>query len=197
MKKLIITVLAIIAILPGSKVFAQSRFEIGVGYAPVFLMIVDDGVQFRSKYDAYFEYRYDFGRHFDIGAKLDYKLSPASAYDMAATEYKGFLHCCSLLGLADFNFLPGKAVNPFFGIGMGPALLLLQWTSRETDSSYPLPDEYYENLRPLTTSSDFAWIVSPTIGVELFRHLRLSTSVDVSFNNNVRWPVCLNVGWVF
>ena len=200
MKKLLILVaFSIPAILSASKVSAQNRFGVGVGYAPFFLMSVDGGVVFKCKYDAFFEWRYDFGKHFDIGAKLDYKVCSVSAFDMRATKYKGILHCASLMALADFNFRPGKTVNPFIGIGSGPAWLPLQWTSRETRTDMQLPDEYYEHLYPLKTDHSFTWIVSPTIGVELFRHLRLSTSVDISLkaNADVRSPVCLNVGWVF
>ena len=197
MKKIIIVTLAILSVLSATNLSAQNRFEIGVGYAPLFLMSVDDGVQFNSKYDAYFEWRLDLGKHFDVGAKLDYKVCPVSAFDMVATGYSGVLHCASLLTIADFSCLPGKAVNPFIGIGAGPALTLTHWTSRETRTGEPLPSDYYEHLGPLKAIPGFALIVSPRIGVELFNHLRLSTSVDASFNNLIRWPVCINVGWVF
>ncbi|MCR5325558.1 MAG: hypothetical protein K6E37_02275 [Bacteroidales bacterium] len=194
---IIITVMAMFAILPDSRLSAQNRFEAGIGYAPFFLEYVDDGIQFKGKFDAYLEWRYVIGKHFDAGAKLDYKACPISVYDfMDGLLTTGNQHCVSLLANADFNFLPGKKVNPYIGIGMGPALIVNNWTTREQVTP-ERPGFDYSVIPPVQAYTKFALVVSPRFGVELFSHLRLSVSTDASFNSDIRWPVCLNIGWTF
>ena len=189
--------MAILTILPVSRLSAQNRFEAGIGYAPFFLMTVDDGIGFKSKYDAYLEWRYDFGKHVDVGAKLDYKACPISAYEFViGLLTTGNQHCVSLLVTSDFNFLPGKKINPYIGIGMGPALIVNNWTTREQVTS-ERPGFDYSVIPPVHASTKFALVVSPRLGVELFRHLRISASVDASFDSDIRWPVCFNLGWAF
>ncbi len=187
--------LAGIAMLASVSLSAQIRFEAGLGYVPFFLMTADDGNQFSHKYDVYLEGRYNLGSHFDVGAKIDYKACPESAFDMYATSFKGTLHCVSILALADFSFSSCKTVNPFVGIGAGPALVVNHWTSKERVRDVPvLPGEYEF---PLGVYTGFAFVVSPRFGVELFEHLRISLSLDWSLDADIRMPVCLNVGWAF
>ena len=175
------------------------KFEAGVGYAPFFLVSVDDGQSVPYKCNAYLEWRYNFaanrvGKVFDVGAKLDYKTFPTDSYDMRAVAYYGTQHGVSLLAFADLNFNPGGKINPFIGLGLGPGVLINNW--KTTKVVYPeaiTPDYPY---MPTGAYSEFIFVACPRIGLELFSHLRLSASVDVSLADT-RWPVCLNVGWVF
>ena len=185
--------LACIAILISAAASAQNqnKFEIGAGYAPFFLMHLDGGLNFTQKYDAYFEWRHDLGTHFDVGARLDYKVCPMTAYNNGTTLYKGTLHCPALLAVADFNFLPGKKVNPFVGVGTGPALTICGWASKKTLG------ESGTSQSPIGKDFGFAWVASPRVGVELFEHLRLAASVDLAFSAEIRNPVCFSIGWVF
>ena len=108
---------------------AGHKFEVGVGYAPLFLVSVDDGQTVPYKCSTYLEWRYDFGKHIDVGARLDYKTFPTSCYDMSAVVYKGTQHDVSFLAFADFNFKPGQRINPFIGFGIGPGVLINHWKS--------------------------------------------------------------------
>ena len=194
-KTFLIVALAILGIMPFSNLRAQNKFEMGMGYAPLFLEIVDDGILFTYKWDAYFEWRYQFGKHFDTGIKLDYKTAPISVYDYTYMS-NGTNHTVALEAFADYSFLPGKKVNPFIGIGIGPALIINNWTSREFFGEKQEGGKD-SKLPPLKTYSKYALVVTPRIGVELFRHFRISASVDTSTDTDIRWPVCFNVGWVF
>ena len=170
------------------------KFEVGGGYAPIFLFSAAEGGNIDPyKIDGYFEWRYDFGGHWDIGAKIDYKYFPLKGYDFDL-YYEGVQHYGAVLALADFNILPGKAVNPFVGIGLGPGLNVNYYKSFEAKGTYA----------PVTTPEP-GWyppqvylVIVPRIGVELFHHLRLSASIDADVvMYNTRWPVCFNVGWTF
>ena len=174
---------------------AGHKFEIGVGYAPFFLEVVEDGKRMPYEGDAYFEWRYDFGNHLDIGAKLDYKYCPVSVYDMGAVEYFGDQHYGALLALVDFNFLPGRKINPFIGIGAGGGLTLDVWKSQKV-----VDQEIYDAAKTMSLGAkdpSFLFVASPRIGVELFNHLRLAASVDMSSATDTRWPICFNIGWTF
>lgn len=194
MRKLFLA--ALVVLVSTVSLYGQNRghkFEVGAGFAPFFLSSVDDGIQFPFKIDAYAEWRYDFGKHVDLGAKLDYKICPARVYDfMSGVSYDGTQHYGALLALADYNFLPGNKVNPFIGIGLGPAMIIDN--EKRSQIAYEREGQY---VAPLGTyPPDFMFVATPRIGIELFNHLRLSTSVDMSLEDT-SWPVCLNVGWVF
>jgi hypothetical protein len=170
----------------------QNRFEAGAGFAPYQLIPFDGGVG--KKYDlaAYLELRRaSAGRHFEYGARLDYKGGPASyIYGIsgeALKDYKGTGHCISLLAVADLLAMPGKTINPFIGVGAGTGLGL------------PLVSD------GLTLPSQFLLLASPRAGLELFGHLRLSASATVAWGIESSriylaggfLPVGVNVGWVF
>ena len=180
---------------------AGHKFEAGVGYSPFTLFTVDCGYNAPYRCNAYFEWRYEFDKNtvdksFDLGAKLDYKTFPIStAYDYYASYY-GTRHDIALLAVGDFNLNLGGIVNPFMGLGFGPGILIEHWTSSKTED---IPEEYkpYYSYKPIpSVNSCFTVIASPRIGIELFRHLRISASVDISLYD-FRLPVCFNVGWTF
>ena len=194
MKRIITLILALSAAV---SLFAQNaghKFEIGVGYAPFFLVGVEDKIQMPFEGDAYFEWRYDFGNHFDVGAKLDYKYCPVDLFDGNAVRYYGDQHYGALLALADFKFLPGKKVNPFIGVGAGAGFILDVWKSQKVERP-----EYHDAAKDMLLGAKdptILFVAAPRIGVELFSHLRLSASVDMS-PADTRWPVCFNIGWTF
>lgn len=187
---------ALVVLISTVSLYGQNRghkFEVGAGFAPFFLSYVDGGIQFPFKIDAYAEWRYYFGKHVDVGAKLDYKICPMSVYDyMSGVSYDGTQHYGALLVLADYIFRPGKKVRPFIGIGAGPAMLIDNWkrsqVEQEREGQYVAPLGVYD--------PEYMLVVSPRFGLELFYHLRLSMSVDASLADT-RWPVCFNVGWTF
>lgn len=191
MKRFLLS-LALIALF-SSGIAAQTNaghFEIGVGYAPFFLGTVEDSYQYSYKAGGYFEWRHDLGKHLDVGAKLDYKFCPASFYDRyGGYNYKGDLHYGALLAVADFNFQPLEKASFFFGLGLGPGMILENWTSYQEVS----PREGWKPEQGLGSPS-FQLVVTPRVGMELFNHLRLSASVDVFVE---RWPVSFNIGWTF
>ena len=187
----------IIALLTAISLLGQNpghKLEIGGGYAPFFVSSVDDGIYCRYRTDAYVEYRYDFGTHIDVGAKLDYKNSPAACYDMGAANWEGFLHFIGLFAVSDINFNPGGKIRPFIGLGIGPALFAKHWTSVTVYNPEHIPDSY-----PKAPYTDYIFTPALTVraGIEVFKHLRLALNADAFLNSSSEWPACISVGWVF
>ena len=169
-----------------------NQLEIGAGYAPFFLASADDSYAIPFKADLYCEWRHNLGRFFDVGAKLDYKLYPVSIVDRyAGFTYKGLQLYSALLAYADLNLRPCKKVGLFAGLGLGPGMIVDDWIMVEENN----PREGMEPQRGLMTPEYF-FVVAPRVGVELFNHLRLAASVDLSLADT-RWPLCLSVGWSF
>ena len=165
------------------------KFEVGIGYAPYFLAHVDDGISIPYKYNAYAEWRYDFGKHIDEGAKLDYKTFPNDSYDFVShISYKGTQHDVTVLAYADYNHMPGKEINLFFGLGLGPGVIMNHWKTSQGYGSREAKTPF--------VNSQFMIVASPRIGLEFFQHLRFAASVDMSMSDT-RWPVCFSVGWTF
>lgn len=180
MKTNFIAVCLLLIIAPNAFAQTANRFEAGVGYAPFYLAVSED--YFNKKFDiaAYFEWRHVASNHFDYGAKLNYTIGPAQE------GLKGTAHYLGALAVADFNAFPGKTVNPYIGIALGPAAGLSADVSRGRNTF------------------SFLLSVSPRIGFELFNHLRVSASMDIVAYNPFRaglvaayMPMCFNVGWTF
>ena len=199
MRKRILTVL--ITLVSTINAFAQNpghKFEIGAGYAPFFVSSVDDGINCPYRLDAFFEYRYDFGKHIDVGAKLDYKVSPASCDDRGdgvIVGYKGYFHVVGLYAVSDINFNPGGVINPFIGLGLGPALDIDNMTSVTVQSLTPEPAKAPEWAKPRTYCNVFPALTARA-GVEIMRHLRIAFSVD-AYLEGFESPACISVGWTF
>jgi len=180
MKTKVLAVCLLLIIAPNAFAQTANRFEAGVGYAPFYLAVSDGS--FNKKFDvaAYFEWRRAALNHFDYGAKLNYTVGPA------VSGAKGAAHYFGALAVADFNAFPGKIVNPYIGVSLGPAAGLSADASRGRNTF------------------SFLLSVSPRIGIELFNHLRISASMDVIAYNPFRagleaafMPLCFNVGWTF
>ncbi len=159
---------------------SSNRYEAGIGYAPFYVAVSDDNFSKRFDIAAYFEWRHEFSKHFDLGAKLNYTVGPAEY------GYKGSGHYLGALAVADFNAFPGKSINPYIGLALGPAAGLSIDPSRGRNQAV------------------FMLTVSPRIGFELFSHLRVSASMDIFAYNPFEasleaafMPLCFNLGWTF
>ncbi|MCF0198397.1 MAG: hypothetical protein HUK02_03615 [Bacteroidaceae bacterium] len=74
--------------------------------------------------------------------------------------------------VADWNFRQGHRVNPFAGVGLGFA----------RNRSCPIDADMGLNFSPKyhTDGTQYGAIVMPRVGVELFRHLRLMTTFNIT-----------------
>jgi hypothetical protein len=167
-----------IALLSCITLSAQSlgKFELGAGYSPLSCVIVDDAAMQIWGVAAFAEYRFCISKHFEAGAKFDYKFGMMT-WDRTTNSY-------GLIGVADFKILPGKKVNPFIGIGLGGGIGFHNDTS---------DGKYY----PEAFACGY-----PRMGLEIAKHLRLSLEMDFSyykgqFPGRRYSPICFNVGWVF
>lgn len=169
-----------IAVLVASSAFAQNKgvVEAGVGCAPFRYFSVSDAVNYKYQMAAYAEYRLPLGKYFDAGVKLDYKAGPSepAPKDMSVTHFIG------LIGVADFNLFAGKAVNPYIGLGIGPAVGFSYMSELGQNGHY---------------GPRLLFCAVPRIGVELFNHLRVSVEADIVPLAPVFNPICFNIGWAF
>lgn len=83
----------------------------------------------------------------------------------------------SIAIFGDWNFGQGQRLNPFVGMGIG-------WAQHESDNY----DRYYDDDKSKP-------IIIPRVGIELFRHFRLTLSSNISGRgyNNLQ----LSIGVVF
>ena len=86
------------------------------------------------------------------------------------------------MAVADFNLFPGKMVNPFIGFGLGPGFGM------------------HNNTLDHLWDGQFLIYADARLGIELFRHLRLS--VDYSLPawwsyGEIYTTLNANIGWVF
>ena len=200
MKKIILAIaLAVLCVGP---VCAQDklpvRFEVGAGFAPLFLMGVEDSFEVPYKLDAFFEARYDLGRFFDLGLKADYKFNPfkgeSHAYDHFS--YKGHQHYGALIATAGLKIPVNEQFLFFAGMGFGPGMV----RKSITDANISAPEDAESPVG--SHNSGLFLVVAPRIGAQLYDHLRLSISADLTTDEaedraETRWPVCLNIGWTF
>ena len=172
----------------------HNEFEIGVGYAPASLVSADDGLSNDFNLEAFLEWRHALTRHFDIGVRLDYMNGPGKTIDYISNEeYRGMLHHVAVFGVADFNLFPSSSINPFIGIGLGPAVNILNWKSINLFKG----GESSGKLDALSPQSLFALCASPRVGVELFGHLRLAASFNMDFPSLGNVPACVSLGLTF
>lgn len=124
------------------------------------------------------ELRYNFkDSPFDVGLALDittarYGWRP-DEYDRSQSNRTAFLGTT-----VDYNFHQGGKVNPFVGMGIGVGL---------HDALVDVIEETNDGTATFPT-------VSPRVGVELWRHLRLTLAANLSckYYNNLS----LTVGYV-
>lgn len=174
-KLLLTTILVLLSV----TISAQNKFEIGINYAPKEnFASADDIPNMLYKFGAYGEYRWLLGKHFDAGARLDCKFGPIGPSYMTenALSISG-----DLLAIADFNFFPGKIVNPFIGLGLGPG--------------FGMHNETLDHL----WNGRFNIYAQARLGIELFRHLRLSVDYSLPGLSGLEMFTTLdaNLGWVF
>ena len=175
-------IISFFIILVSASLSAQNKIEIGINYSPEEnFTLATDIPNMLYKFGVYGEYRWTLGRHFDAGARLDAKVGPIGPFliNDDAIAISG-----DLLAVADFNLFPGKTVNPYIGFGLGPG--------------FGMHNNTFDNL----FGGTFLVYADARLGIELFRHLRLS--VDYSLPNNwggsfpeIYTTLNANIGWVF
>ena len=183
-------------------VCAQDRspvhFEVGTGFAPLFLMGVEDSFDVPYKADVYVEARYDLGEYFDLGLKADYKLNPIKGENPAVPfSYKGHQHYGGLIATAGLKIPANDRLLFFMGMGFGPGVVKKSITEANMDRA---PEGAVSPVG--SWNSGCFLVVAPRIGAQLYHHLRLSLSADLTTDAaedraETRWPVCLNIGWTF
>lgn len=156
------------------------KVEVGINYSPKEnFVLADDIPNMLYKFGAYGECRWTLGKHFDAGARLDCKLGPIGPADF---NDKALAVSGDLLAVADFNLFPGKTVNPFIGLGLGPG--------------FGMHNETLDNL----WTGQFLVYADARIGVELFRHLRISVNYSLPAwwsYGEIYTTLNANIGWVF
>ena len=183
-------------------VCAQDRspvhFEVGTGFAPLFLMGVEDSFTVPYKADAYVEARYDLGEYFDLGLKADYKYNPIKGENPAVPfSYRGHQHYGGLIATAGLKIPVNDRLLFFMGMGFGPGMVAKSITEADMDRAQE------GAVSPVGSwNSGCFLVVAPRIGAQLYNHLRLSINADLTTDTaearaETRWPVCLNIGWTF
>ena len=188
MKKLLfIAAIALISTNLSAQNKGVNHFEVGAGYAPFYLSHGDDALNKKFEVLTYFEWRHEAGKHFDYGARLDYKIGESTGMskvnksgDGAYKNYQGVTHFIGALAVAEYRILPDRKVNPYIGIGAGPALEV-------------------NVLKESDPRTEFLVTTSPWIGLELFQHIRISAGLNFPVTNlhGEYMPVWFCLGWTF
>ena len=171
--------LSLLSLFCVTNIMAQSRMEIGANFSPMGKEVITTNTS-RLLYTVgvYGEYRWSLGRHFDAGARLDVQGGTVSSGSSIANPWA---ISTDLLAVADFNLFPGKTVNPYLGIGVGPGFGMYNNTT-------------LDNL----WAGSFLAMADARLGLELFQHLRVAVDVKTPVFGNPRFTyLCINVGWVF
>ena len=157
------------------------KVEVGINYSPKEnFAAADDIPNMLYKFGAYGEYRWTLGKHFEAGARLDAKVGPIGPFliNDNALAISG-----DLLAVADFNLFPGKTVNPFIGFGLGPG--------------FGMHNNTFDHL----WGGKFLIYADARLGIELFRHLRLSVDYSLPYWGGsfpeMFTTLNANIGWVF
>ena len=126
----------------------------------------------------YGEYRWSIGRHFDAGARLDAQGGRMVISDSYNPD--PWTISTDILAVADFNLFPGKTVNPYLGIGVGPGFGM------------------HNNTLDHLWAGSFLAMADARLGLELFQHLRVAVDVKTPVIGDQRFTyLCLNIGWAF
>lgn len=171
--------MSLLSLLCVTSIMAQNRIEIGANFFPLGKEVITTNTS-RLLYTAgvYGEYRWSIGRHFDAGARLDAQGGTMVISD--AYNVNPFVISTDLLAVADFNLFPGKTVNPFLGIGVGPGFGM------------------HNNTLDLLWAGSFLAMADARLGLELFQHLRVAVDVKTPVFGDQRFTyICLNIGWGF
>ena len=176
------------------------RFEVGTGFAPFCLMGVKDSFSVPYKADVYIEARYDLGEYFDLGLKADYKFNPikgeSPVYD-GLISYRGNQHYGGLIATVGLKIPVNEQFLFFAGMGFGPGMVRKNITEANMSRA---PEGAVSPVG--SWNSGCFLVVAPRVGAQLYHHLRLSLSADLTTDAaedraETRWPVCLNIGWTF
>ena len=162
-----------------TNIMAQGRMEIGANFIPLGKEVIKTNTS-RLLYTVgvYGEYRWSLGRHFDAGARLDAQGGRLVISDSFNPD--PWTISTDILAVADFNLFPGKTVNPYLGIGVGPGFGM------------------HNNTWDYLWAGSFLAMADARIGMELFQHLRVAVDVKTPVFGDPRYTyLYLNIGWVF
>ena len=171
--------LSLLSLFCVTNLMAQNRMEIGANFLPMGKEVITTNTS-RLLYTVgvYGEYRWGIGRHFDAGARLDVQGGPMSLSDSYNAD--PWAISTDILAVADFNLFPGKTVNPYIGIGVGPGLGM------------------HNNTLDYLWAGSFLAMADARLGLELFHHLRVAVDFKTPVLGSPRFTyLCLNVGWAF
>lgn len=122
-----------------------------------------------------FEARYNLNcLPVDVGTQL-YIGSAVSKYAGGILSFRTF----SFMSVCDYNFLLGEKVSPFVGIGLGM-------------NGYDIVQGYYPGDK---TDNTMGVGLMPRVGVELFRHVRVTLNAHIGKRNYN--TIGLSVGYAF
>ena len=87
----------------------------------------------------YFEYRYAFAEHFDVGGQLNYKCGQGqSAYaGPGSPTFRFFNNQIAIKAIADYNICPSRLANPYIGIGAGAGYMFSKRLDNNEVEHYP------------------------------------------------------------
>lgn len=166
---------------------AQTRenhhFTIGAG-ADIFPSFGQVGGTSRTAGpEAFFEYRYDVARHFDIGANISYKYSGGSVTHVGEGEnHEKSLHFnqLNIKFVADWIIFRGRLIAPYIGIGAGGGVMY------KNGASYARTDSRY-------------WVAGPRAGIRIWR-FQVSANLDHALDHDLLVPESsygFTVGYTF
>lgn len=139
-------------------------FEIGAGLNAYGILGAVGGPGRYVGPGAYFEYRYAFAEHFDIGAQLNYKYGKGHSADFG-DDMQSYGFTCNQIAFkasADYDICPSRLASPYIGVGLGVGGIF----EKTTDGR--------KSKEPYGT-------FCPRIGVRVWK-FTLSLEVDLAYN---------------
>jgi len=134
---------------------------------------------------AYFEYRYAFAEHFDIGGQVNFKCGKGhSAYSgPESPTFDFFDNQIALKAVADYNICPSRLASPYIGIGAGAGYMFSKRLDNNEVNHYPYG------------------ILGGRIGVQIWR-FRLAVECDFALTRPYGFSpeetsTALNLGFTF
>lgn len=167
-----------------AQVKGSHNYEIGVGINAYGILGAVGGPVRKSGPGAYFEYRYAFADHFDVGGQLSYRFSNGqTGYIGPETPDQTIKYNqIGLKTLADYNICPGRLANPYIGVGLGAGSL-------------------FEKRSLSGKSTSYFGVVGPRIGVQIWK-FRIAIEADFAFDGkygilSTETATALNLSFVF
>lgn len=120
-------------------IVGSHSFEIGGGINLFGLIASHGGPDRELGPGVFFEYRYAFAEHFDVGGQLNFKCGKGRP------EYSGpgsptfefFDNQVALKAVADYNICPSRLASPYIGIGAGTGYMFSKLLENNQINHYP------------------------------------------------------------